>query len=50
MKNVRKLGVRVALAGWGYTNENQKEEAKQARITIIEKQEDIFRMLRILNI
>jgi len=40
------LGVNVFLAGWGYCTESQKEEARKAKIPIIEEEKDFYPVLK----
>ena len=46
---VREIGVIVALAGWGYNNEEQREEVRQLGIPIIDMPEDIEKEIKRLN-
>jgi len=46
----RPLGVKVLLAGWSYATDIQKEEARQQNISIIEREEDFYPMVKnVLN-
>ncbi len=46
----RALGVKVILAGWSYATKAQKEEARKQNISIIEKEEDFYPMVKnVLN-
>ncbi len=49
VKAVKKLGVNVALAGWGYTNERQKQEVREEGITILEKPGEIEKEIKRVN-
>lgn len=49
LEGVKKLGTGVALAGWGYNNDRQKEETRLLGIPIIEKPEDIEKEIKRLN-
>ena len=42
----RPLGVKVFLAGWSYATDIQKEEARKQNITIIEREEDFYPIVR----
>ena len=42
----RPLGVKVLLAGWSYATDIQKEEALKQNITIIEREEDFYPIVR----
>ena len=42
----RPLGVKVLLAGWSYATDIQKEEARKQNITIIEREEDFYPIVR----
>jgi len=42
----RPLGVKVILTGWSYATDIQKEEARKQNISIIEKEEDFYYMIR----
>ncbi len=42
----RALGVKVILAGWSYATKAQKEEARKQNISIIEKEEDFYPMVK----
>ncbi len=46
LKGTDVLGVHVFLAGWGYCTEGQKEEAKKAKIPIIEDEKNFYPVLR----
>ena len=46
LKGTDTLGVHVFLAGWGYCTESQKEEARKAKITIIEEEKDFYPVLK----
>jgi len=44
------LGVKVLLAGWSYATDIQKEEARKQNISIIEKEENFYPMVKnVLN-
>jgi phosphoglycolate phosphatase-like HAD superfamily hydrolase len=46
----RPLGVKVLLAGWSYATDIQKEEARKQNITIIEREEDFYPIVKnVLN-
>ncbi|HER24940.1 MAG TPA: HAD family hydrolase [Candidatus Atribacteria bacterium] len=40
------LGVKVLLAGWSYATEVQKEEARKQNISIIEKEDDFYPIIK----
>jgi len=42
----RPLGVKVLLAGWSYATDIQKGEARKQNITIIEREEDFYPIVR----
>ncbi len=42
----RTLGVKVLLAGWSYATDIQKEEARKQNVTIIEREEDFYPIVR----
>ena len=46
LKGTDVLGVHVFLAGWGYCTESQKEEAKKAKIPVIEEEKDFYPVLK----
>jgi len=46
LKGTDTLGVQVFLAGWGYCTKSQKEEAKKAKIPIIEEEKDFYPVLK----
>ena len=46
LKGTDVLGVHVFLAGWGYCTESQKEEAREAKIPIIEEEKDFYPVLK----
>ena len=46
----RPLGIKVFLAGWSYATDIQKEEARKQNISIIEKEEDFYPIVKnVLN-
>ena len=49
VEDVKELGLNVALAGWGYNNDMQKEEVRQLEIPVIDKPEDIEKEIKRLN-
>jgi len=42
----RLLGVKILLAGWSYATDIQKEEARKQNISIIEREEDFYPMIK----
>ena len=42
----RPLGIKVMLAGWSYTTEAQKEEARKQDILVIEREEDFYIIIK----
>jgi phosphoglycolate phosphatase-like HAD superfamily hydrolase len=49
LEDVKRLGAKVALAGWGYNNDTQKAETRQQGIPIIEKPEKIEETIKRFN-
>ena len=47
--SLRKLGVNVALAGWGYNNIDQKEETRQAGIPVLMTPSEIEKEIKRLH-
>jgi len=46
LSQIRPLGVKIFLAGWSYTTEAQKEEARKQNIPIIEKEKDFYTTMK----
>jgi len=46
LKGTDTLGVNVFLAGWGYCTKSQKEEARKAKIPVIEEEKDFYSVLK----
>ncbi|MCX6819434.1 MAG: HAD hydrolase-like protein, partial [Candidatus Aenigmarchaeota archaeon] len=49
LEGVKKLGVKTALAGWGYNNDMQKAYAKRLGIPIIDKSDELEEVIKSLN-
>jgi hypothetical protein len=47
--DVKNINVKVGLSGWGYNNDQQKQEIRDLGIPVLEKPEDIEKEIKRLN-